>query len=193
MTPTPPPLPAHGFVTVLGKVSVFLAVLGLAWALVQMGLALLMPDAAVARLAAQPEVPAPVVRAFELRHLLSLATLLLALLFLAVAWGLLKRREWARLGFIALLVAGAAANFAGLALIGPFFDGVMDLYPEQLLDTPDGQQFVAQMRWNRQATLASSLLGAVGFAVLHGWLAWKLCSAPVRAEFGCGRDRAGDP
>src|SRR5690349_830213 len=99
----PPPLPASGFVTVLARISLVMAALGLAWALAQMFLALLMPDAAVLRIAAQPEVPPDLVWVLERRHVLSLALLLVSLLCLAVAWGLLKRREWARLAFIALL------------------------------------------------------------------------------------------
>lgn len=179
----PPPLPASGFVTALARISLVLAALGLAWALAQMFMALLMPDAAVLRIAAQPGVPPGLVWMLERRHVLSLALLLFSLLCLAVAWGLLKRREWARLAFIGLLVAGAALNFAGLALIGPFFDGLLGMFPAPMLDTPDGQQLVAQMRFNRQATFASSLAGAVVFAALHGWIAWKLCTAAVRAEF----------
>lgn len=181
--PTPPPLPASGFITALGRLSVLLAALGVAWALVQTVLALLLPDAAVARLAAQPEVPAAVVRVLEHRHLLSLATLLLSGLFLAVAWGVLKRQEWARLGFIVLLVVGALANFAGLALIGPMFDGIEGMFPAELLDTPDGRQFTSQMQMNRYVSFGSALLGALAFAALHGWVVWKLCTAAVRAEF----------
>ncbi|AKC86921.1 hypothetical protein [Pseudoxanthomonas suwonensis] len=182
---TPPPLPvATGFVTVLARISLVLAALGLLWALAQTVLALLLPDAAVARMAAEPGVPPGLLWTLEHRHALSLAVLLLSALFLAVAWGLLKRREWARLGFIALLVAGALANFAGLALVGPFFDGLVGMFPAEYLDTPDGRQFTAQMQFNRNTTFATSLLGALFFAGLHGWIVWKLCTAPVRAEFG---------
>ncbi len=147
-----------------------------------MALALLVPDRVVAGLAELPELPG-LTRSLEHRHALSLATLLLALLFLAAASGLLRRHEWARWTFIVLLLASAAANFAGLTLIGPFFDGIVAFYPAQLLDTPDGRQFVAQMHFNRQATLVTSLAGALALAGLHGWIAWKLCTAAVRAEF----------
>ena len=182
MSSAPPPLPATAFVTALARISLVLAVMGLAWAMVQMVAALLLPDTAVEWLAARPELPG---LAWTLQHrqALSLATLLLALLFLAAAWGLLRRHEWARWTFIALLLAGAAANFAGLALVGPFFDGIVGIYPAQLLDTPDGRQFVAQMHFNRQATFATSLVAALVLAGLHGWIAWKLCTPAVQAEF----------
>jgi len=187
-TTTPPPLPAAtGFVTILGRISMVLAVLGVLAALAQMLLALLLPDSAVASVAAQPEAPAAVVWVLEQRRVLTLASLALSLLFLAVAWGLLKRREWGRLGFIALLLLGAAANFAALLLIDPFFDGLRDMFPAQMLDTPEGRQFVAQMRFNRNTTWASGLLGAIGIGALHGWIVWKLCTDAVRAEFRRGR------
>jgi len=184
MSTQPPPLPAAGFVTVLARISLFLAILGVAGSLAQMVLALLLPDAAVARAAVQPEIPSAVTWLLRHRHALTLASLLLSLLFLAVAWGLLRRREWARLAFIGLLLAAAAANFAGLALIGPFFDGLQGMFPAQMLDSPDGRQFLAQMQFNRQVAFVTSLLGALGIAALHGWIAWKLCTTPVRAEFG---------
>ena len=54
---TPPPLPAAtSFVTVLARISLVLAALGVAWALAQMLFALLLPEAAVARLAADTAV-----------------------------------------------------------------------------------------------------------------------------------------
>lgn len=181
---TPPPLPAAtGFVTVLARISLVLAVLGVLWALVQALLLMLMPDTVVAQAAAQPEVPAAVVWTLQHRNALALAVLGLAVLFLVVAWGLLKRQEWGRLGFIALLLAGAVANFAGLFLVNPFFDGLQGMFPAEMLDTPEGQRFTAQMQFNRNMTFASGLLGAVGIAALHGWIVWKLCTDAVRAEF----------
>lgn len=180
----PPPLPAAtGFVTVLARISMVMAALGLAWALAQMLLALLLPDAAVARLGALPDAPPGLLWTLEHRHALSLAVLLVAGLFLAAAWGLLKRREWARIAFILLLVAGALANFAALALIRPFFDGLQGMFPAEMLATPDGQRLTAQMQYNRTVMFATSLLGAVAFACLHGWIVWKLCTAAVRGQF----------
>lgn len=181
---TPPPLPAAaGFVTALGRISLALAVLGVFGALAQLLFALLLPDTMVARVAARPEVPAAVAWTLHHRNALALAMLALALLFLAASWGLLRRQEWGRLGFIALLLLGAAANFAALLLVDPFFDGLHGLFPAQRLDSPEGLQLIAQMRFNRHMTYASGLLGAVAIAALHGWIVWKLCTDAVRAEF----------
>jgi len=184
---TPPPLPnaAAGFVNVLGRLSLVVAVFGLVWALGQMILALVLPDAMLMRLATLPEAPPGLLWVLEHRRLLALAALALALVFLAVAWGLLKRQEWARWGFIVLLVAGALANFAALALIGPFFDGLLGMFPAAMMDSAEGREFAAQMQASRSFSFASSLVTAIAFAVLHGWVIWKLCTAPVRAQFGC--------
>ena len=179
----PPPLPRAGFVTVMAKLSLVVAGLGVAWSLLQALGALLLPDGAVARLAAQPEVPAGVIWALEHRLGLSLLGLALALLFLAASWGLLKRQEWARWTFIAFLVGTAALNFAGLAAIGHVFDTMLAMFPADMLDTPDGREFMAQMQASRMLSYGSGLLGALAFAGLHGWIVWKLCTAPARDEF----------
>ena len=184
MNVPPPPLPAAtSFVTLLGRISTVLAVLGVLGALAQMLFAVLLPDTAVAQVVAQPEAPTAVVWVLQHRSALALAMLAMSLLFLAVSWGLLKRQEWGRLGFIALLLLGAAANFAALLLVDPFLDGLHHMFPAQMLDSLEGQQFIAQMRFNRNMAYASGLLGAVAIAALHGWIVWKLCTAAVRAEF----------
>ena len=56
---TPPPLPATtAFVTVLGRVSIVLAVLGLLWALVQVLFVLMLPAELIVQMEAQPGLPA---------------------------------------------------------------------------------------------------------------------------------------
>ncbi|KAF1685710.1 hypothetical protein B1992_10955 [Pseudoxanthomonas broegbernensis] len=179
----PPPLPRAGFVTVMAKISLLLGALGVAGSAAQALLALLMPDAAVATLAQRPEVPAGVVWVLEWRLALSLLCLLLSALFLAASWGLLRRREWARWTFIAFLVGGAVLNFAGLAAIGHVFDTLQAMFPADMIDTPEGREFLAQMQASRYLSYVTGLVGAVAFAVLHGWIAWKLCTAPARDEF----------
>lgn len=184
----PPPLPRSNFVTVLGRISLLLAGVGLAAALLQAVLALLVGDAAVAGLADHPELPPALVWMLEQRRLLSLLGLLLAATFLASSWGLLRRQDWARWTFIAFLVVTAALNFAVLPLIGQFFDTLTGMFPAEFADTREGREFLAHMRANRMVSMAMATLTAVAFAGLHGWLAWKLCSAAVRAEFrGPGR------
>lgn len=98
--------------------------------------------------------------------------------FLLVAFGLLKRREWARWGFIAFMVLGALWNFAGVWLTVHVFDWLQTM--PLFADLPEMQAELAQMRW---VSLATSLVTATAFAALHGWIVWKLSTPAIRAEF----------
>src|SRR5690606_29042865 len=185
----PPPLPRSSFITTLGRISLLLACLTLAGALGQAAVAVAIRDATVApvaRLVADPAMQPVLGWMLGHRRLLSLLGLLLALLFLASSWGLLKRQEWARWGFIAFLLVTAALNFAGLPLAGQVIDGMAGAFPAQFLDTPEGRDFMVQMRANRIISMAMATVTAVALAGLHGWLAWKLCTPQVRAEFTPG-------
>ena len=176
---TPPPLPATtAFVTLLGRVSIVLAVLGLLWALVQVLFVLMLPMDLLAQVEAQPGMPALLAAAMQYRSALALAMLALSLGLLVVSWGLLRRR-----GFIAALVLGAVVNFAALLLVGPFFDSLQDLFPPGMADPASGWQIDAQLRMTRNLVMASGMIGALAIAGVHGWLVWKLCTAQVRAEF----------
>lgn len=177
------PSPAAAFVTALGRVTLVLAGLGVAWALPQLLLGLLVPDARVAELAAAGIIPPLLARLLDWRHVLSLALLALSLLLLGVAWGLLRRHEWARRAFVVLLGVGAIANFAGLAAIDPFFDSLQALVPASMAHGPEGLAFAAQLASGRRLVWATSVAGALAIAGLHGWIAWQLCTAAVRAEF----------
>ncbi|WP_162434715.1 hypothetical protein [Pseudoxanthomonas koreensis] len=176
------------FVTSLGWISLVLAALGSAWALAQFLVGLLIPDALVADLAAQGLVPPLLANLFAWRNVLALAMLGLSLALLASAWGLLRRREWARLAFIALLVFGALANFAALAGIDPLFDSALAMFPASMRLAPEGQQAIAQLQSSRRLVWVTSLGGALAIAGVHAWIAWQLCTAPVRAQFGPPRD-----
>ncbi|HET6396552.1 MAG TPA: hypothetical protein VFF91_06895 [Pseudoxanthomonas sp.] len=178
----PPPL-RTGFVTVMARICLVLAGLGVAWALAQGVLGLLLPDAVVADLAARQALPPALVALLRHRHALAAVLLLSSLACLAASWGLLRRREWARQAFIVLLVAGAAVNFAGLAAVDHLFDALQAMIPAPLLHGPEGQQALAQLQASRRLAFLSSLAGALVLAVLHGWIAWKLCTPEVRAEF----------
>ena len=174
---------AAAFVTPLAWISLVLAALGTAWALAQLLVGLMVPDTAMADLAAQGLVPPLLAGLFEWRNVLALAMLALSLALLVAAWGLLRRREWARLAFIVLLLLGALANFAGLAMIDPLFDSALAMFPDPVRSTAEGQRAIAQLQSSRRLVWATSMAGALAIAAVHGWIAWQLCTAPVRAEF----------
>lgn len=182
MSASPAPS-STGFVTVLGRISTLLAAAGLAAAVAMAGLAMAVGDATMARIASATALPPMITWALEQRRLLALLGLLLSLLFLAASWGVLRRREWARLAFIAFLAITAVLNFVTLPLVGQLFDMVREMFPQEMLGTAEGQEFLAQLRTSRFVSVATAVLTAVAFALLHAWVAWKLCVAEVRAEF----------
>ena len=186
----PPPLPggprrtpAAGFVDVLGKLSLLLAVLGVLYALVQLVAVLLIPagslDGVLAgNLEYLPALPGPL--HWLLRNLLPLAwvTLLSAVAFLVVAYGMLKRSNAARLGFIVFMVLGTLMNFASIAVLMAALDWV-----NAIGANIDEAGVFQQIRASNMVSMTMGVISALAIAGLHGWIIWKLCTADVRAEF----------
>ncbi len=183
---TPTRSPAEAFVDVTAKLSLVMAVLAVVWSLLQ-----LLVVAALGQLdlhaLTQTEglFPLPSWMGWISEHatLLSLLQLLLCLVFLVVCWGLFKRREWGRLGFIAFLVLVALANFASLPLVDSMFSGMQTMFPAEFLNSPDGAEMRAQLQVGRWTSLLTAVGTAIAFAALHGWLVIKLGRAEVRALF----------
>ena len=105
--------------------------------------------------------------------------LLVTVATLVSSIGLLKRLNWARLVFIGLLVLGIAWNLLGLLgqfAMMTFMRGQFAAMPKSP-DMPDFQVFMTAM-------MAVTAIFAVGFSVLFGWIAKRLMSPRIRAEFG---------
>ncbi len=188
----PAPPARSGFVTVLGAISLGLAAIGLFSGLVQVAVLWLAPNDLVSQLLAGldgglPDMPAlPSMLSWSLGHLveLSAAGALLSALFLAVSWGLLLRRNWGRLGFIAFLLLGVLVNLAGLLLMWQMQQWVLALNAG--LGDP---ALEAQMRGFGMATMALAAVCTLLLAVLHFWLIHRLRTPAVRAEFGLDPDQ----
>lgn len=90
---------------------------------------------------------------------------------LIAAIGLVRRWNWARLLFVGVLLFGVVWN-----LVTPFLIPAM-MPAEELarVDNDFRNMFLAMQ--------VMTGLMAVGMAVLFGWIAWRLCSPTVRAEF----------
>ena len=186
----PPPLPgkprrapAAGFVDVLGKLSLLLAVLGVLYALVQLVLVLLIPAGFMdGMLEGNSEfLPAlPGMLRWLLQNLLPMAwvTLLSAVAFLAISYGVLKRSNAARLGFIVFMVLGTLMNFASIAVLMAALDWV-----NAIGANIDEAGVFQQIRASNMVSMAMGVISALAIAGLHGWIIWKLCTADVRAEF----------
>ena len=186
----PPPLPgkprrapAAGFVDVLGKLSLLLAVLGVLYALVQLVLVLLIPAGFMdGMLEGNSEfLPAlPGMLRWLLQNLLPMAwvTLLSAVAFLAISYGVLKRSNAARLGFIAFMVLGTLMNFASIAVLIAALDWVNAIGAKI-----DDEGVLQQIRASNMVSMAMGVVSALAIAGLHGWIIYKLCTADVRAQF----------
>ena len=186
----PPPLPggprrtpAAGFVDVLGKLSVLLAVFGVLYALAQLVLILLIPAGFMdGVLDGNHEfLPAlPGMLRWLLQNLLPMAwvTLLSAVAFLVVSYGVLKRSDTARLGFILFMVLGTLMNFASIAVLVAALDWVNAIGAKI-----DDEGVFQQIRASNLVSMAMGVISAIAIAGLHGWIIYKLCTANVRAEF----------
>ena len=163
------------FVTAMAWISIALGVLGVVSGLLQAAMLPALPVEAMLRPLDGADLTMPPAMAWMFGHLqlLNLLSLLSSALFAWVSWGLLKRREWGRLGFIAFLVLGAVAGIVGAAWFGHVFDGLGGA----------GEDLDPMLQSLQSAMRTMMWLGAVAVALLHGAIAWKLHTPAIRAEF----------
>src|SRR5512140_685495 len=109
-------------------------------------------------------------------RLFFLLFLVLSALTLASAIGLLLRRNWGRMLFVALMVIGMAWNIVALGLMFLFFGAMADL-PSR--GGADAQAFQVFFLFGA----AINVLFVVGFTVLFGWIVKRLLSPDIRREF----------
>ena len=131
--------------------------------------------------AAQAGVPAGVRFMFDNMFLVEVGfTVLWAFMFVC-SLGLLRRQEWARKGFLALLALGAVVT---VALVVMQQTMMADMFDAATAENADARTMMIGMR------LMSALLGVL-FVGAMVWLAMRLNSAYVRAEFHSGRTLSG--
>lgn len=123
-----------------------------------------------------PGTPAVSVFLFEHMQLFFLAFLLVSVLLLVSSIGLLKRWNWARLCFVGLMILGIVWNLAGTAMQFSVFSSMGAQFAAAAPDAPDMQPFFI-------AIFVVSAVFAIAFSVLFGWIAKRLLSAPIAAEF----------
>lgn len=104
------------------------------------------------------------------------AFLLVSLATFISALGLLKRREWARLTFIGLMMLGVVWNLTSIALQQVF----MSQMPIPPHASPEFRQEFATMQ---QIMMVISAVFGLAFAGLFGWIAWRLRTPSIVAEF----------
>ncbi|RYE98780.1 MAG: hypothetical protein EOO78_15780 [Oxalobacteraceae bacterium] len=187
--PAPAFRPRGGFVTPLAWVSLLLGVVSATSNLLQIAMIALMPDAATLGLPEGITLPASLQWLIDHAVSLSVIGVVLSVAFAWLSWALLQRREWARVGFVVVLLVTGLLNVGGLALIGPVFEGVQAMLPADVLHSPEWPQLQARLQATRQAALLLTGLGVVAIGCLHAGLAWRLCTPAVRAEFATARGR----
>lgn len=129
----------------------------------------------------------PAAAMFILGHieLIFAAFLVVFLVTLASSIGLLKRKNWARITFVALMLLGAFSNLGGLVL----HQTIMSQMPIALDATPE---FQAHLEFMMTVMRVIAALFSLGMSTLFGWIAWRLWSPSIVAEFG-GVDLAEGP
>jgi len=121
-------------------------------------------------------VPAPARALFLHFPLFVFGMLVVVVTGLIASIGLLQRRNWARLLFIALLALGVVSQLLGLVVQASFFDAFPADLPAGPPDAPDFATVFRAMR------VVMTVLG-IGFAGLFGWVAWRFTTPAIRAEF----------
>lgn len=129
--------------------------------------------------AAEAKEQTPAVALFMLDHMrvIFLSFFVICALTLVSAVGLLKRQNWARLIFVAVMGAGILWNIGSLAFQLYFFSSM----PGFASEAPGG--FESGFETMMVVMMVFSVLMPVGFSFLFGWIVKKLLSPAIKAEF----------
>lgn len=93
---------------------------------------------------------------------------------LVSAIGLIKRKNWARLLFIALMALGIVWNLGGLGLQFTMFSSMQNMAHKAA--PPEFQTMMTIMK-------VAMVLIALAVSALFAWIIRKLTSPPIKAEF----------
>jgi hypothetical protein len=180
---TPPPLPVARSAFVTAVAWVFIALAGFATlisilqnVMIYTFFPLDQMHAAMAQAREQQQMPAFTLFMFE--HIRELFTGFLVVTSgtLIISIGLLRRHNWARILFVALLVFGIIWNIGSLFWQWFFFQSM-----------PQPPQAPAQMHAQFQTMFlvmeVFSGIMALGMSVLFGWIIKRLTSPGIKSEF----------
>lgn len=125
--------------------------------------------------------------AFSHFQLIAAVVLVLTLSLLAASVGLLRRREWARRLFIALLALAVVYGVAMLFEQHSMFASLNGSFPAPAgsATLKDSMYRASAARMERFVHLFEVVMVAMNLAVsaLFGWIIYKLMSPAIRAEF----------
>ena len=114
---------------------------------------------------------------------LSALQLLSCLPCIAIALGMLRGNNWARLGFIALLLLTAVLNLATLPLLDRLLMDLLTPMLAQIADSGDASELITELRDARIMLWVSSGLPLLALSAIHVWLARRFDRADIRALF----------
>lgn len=126
---------------------------------------------------AQEQIPSIFRFLFMNIRLFFLAFLVVSATTLAVAIGLLRRKNWARLAFIGLMALAIFWNLASIVVQQLMFNHFPQI--PHAADPAFAQNFSRMMTIMKFATAVLAL----GLSALFGWIIKKLISPGIRAEF----------
>lgn len=191
--PPLPPVPRSSFVNATAWITLCLSILSLLMLALQVVMFLAAGRTGLfsklqEQLALDPQASAFLSMALEWLPWLAVLITVQNLLFVTASVGLLKRREWGRKLFIALLALVIVWQIVMIPLQWSMMDHFQGLMMMGQEVRPEMQ---AMMQAQMEATsiisrLFSAAFGLI-FAALFAWLIWKLRSPRVRAEFAAAR------
>jgi hypothetical protein len=123
---------------------------------------------------ADPNIPPYAGFMLNNMQLLFLAFLVVSLATFITSIALLRRMNWARLSFIAIMALGVVWNLLGLVLTLTMFKNFPNI---------NGTPNMPDMNIFMNAMIAFNVALAVGLSGLFAWIIKKLVSEQVRAEF----------
>ena len=177
MATAPATLPRSTFVTTIAWIFIVLAGFATLMSILQnVMIALVFPLAQFQAAAVPRGLPWFAAWMFQHIQVFFLFFFVMAASGLAAAIGLLMRKNWARLLFIALMVLAIAWNVGGLVLAAFFFSSFGQAFPAGL---PEAGHFAIMFK----VMFAINVVIMVAFACLFGWIIKRLTSESIRREF----------
>ena len=124
------------------------------------------------------EIPSIFQFLFDHFQLFFLAFLVVSATTLVASIGLLKRKNWARILFIAIMALGIVWNIAGVAMMIP----MLSMFPGAASSAKQpGFADNFDIMWKVMAGV--NVLFVAGFVWLFGWIIKRLASEKIRQEF----------
>ncbi len=185
MSTLPPASPASQLNRVCAWLLLGLSVLTALWSVGQLGAALAMDHYGAQQWLASHGLMTSGLLGWVVAHAsaLSALQLLSCLPCIAIAVGMLRGNNWARLGFIALLLLTAVLNLATLPLLDRLLMDLLTPMLAQIADSGDASELITELRDARIMLWVSSGLPLLALSAIHVWLARRFVRADIRALF----------